>query len=425
MHSVAYLSNQFPEPIEPYVWEEIYELRKRGCRVVPCSMRRPTVLSAELAAMESETLYVLPLRLKHVLGASLLLLCNFSRIADLAWRAIRGPESFTRRLRTLAHTCLGAYLAILLRKKRIGHIHVHHGYFSSWTGMVASRFLNAGFSMTLHGSDLLLRADYLDAKLANCRFCITVSDFNRKYILERYPDINPSKVLVHRLGIDLNLWQSHSCNPKTDCFSILSVGRIHRVKNYGFLVLACRVLKTRGMRFRCVIAGDGEDRTRLEQLVRELDLEQEVVILGNVARRQLPELYEAADVVVLTSLSEGIPVTLMEAMAMERIVLSPAITGIPELVEPGKTGFLYAPNSMEDFLAKLALIRTARRPSLNALRSASRRHVEWNFNRELNLEVFCNDFLRHVNGSADANNYENPVLQQVQLRVQRDRSVSV
>ena len=80
----------------------------------------------------------------------------------------------------------GGIPCVLLRHRRIRHIHVHHGYFSSWVGMVGAKLLGASFSMTLHGSDLLVRANFLDIKIQHCKFCITISDFNRDYILKNY-----------------------------------------------------------------------------------------------------------------------------------------------------------------------------------------------------------------------------------------------
>jgi colanic acid/amylovoran biosynthesis glycosyltransferase len=429
--SIAYLSNRFPEPLESYVGEEIHELRKQGCQVLPCSVQRPSMLSLLQAKPAIETLYVFPLRLWPSLSASWLGIRKFGLIADLVWRAIRGPEPIRRRCRTLVHTWLGAYLATRLQKERIPHIHIHHGYFSAWVGMAAARLLDGSFSMTLHGSDLLVRADYLDTKLKSCRFCVTVSEFNRRYIAERFPQIDPHKIFVQRLGVDPAFWRPRTRNHDAEHFSILSVGRLHPAKNHGFLLLACLALKVRGVPFRCVIAGDGVERGRLEQLITTLDLGQEVTLRGHVLRERLPELYAEADVVVLTSRSEGIPVTLMEAMAMERIVLAPEITGIPELVTHAKTGFLYQPNSMEDFLAQLQLIRAAGQ-SLDAVRRAARRQVDLYFNSRVNLAGFAECFLKHAGGfdpSALAltrkETHENPVLQQVQLRVQRDRSLSV
>ena len=155
---------------------------------------------------------------------------KFHLIADLVWRAIRGPEPVSRRCRTLVHTWLGAYLATQLQKQQIRHIHIHHGYFASWVGMVAARLLDANFSITLHGSDLLVRADYLDVKLKNCLFCVTVSEFNRLYIAGRFPEIDPHKVFVQRLGVDSAFWHPRNRNGEADAFSILSVGRLHPTK---------------------------------------------------------------------------------------------------------------------------------------------------------------------------------------------------
>ena len=284
--------------------------------------------------------------------------------------------------------------------------------------MIAARILGAGFSMTLHGSDLLVRADFLDVKLAECRFCFTVSDFNRRYILAHYPSVAPAKILVQYLGIDPTLWRNSRRSSNDEMFSILSVGRLHAIKNHGFLLLACHALKNCGQRFRCAIAGDGEERVRLEQLISALGLEHEVTFLGHVQRKHLPALYAAADVVVLTSHSEGVPVTLMEAMAMERLVIAPRISGIPELITDGENGFVYDPNFMDDFLDELqTVIRCA--PFMENARRAARRQIVSNFNARMNLATFASRFLqrlempRQPQGCSEGDPHENPVLQQI------------
>src|SRR5262249_29872672 len=138
-----------------------------------------------------------------------------------------------------------------------------------------------------------------------------------------------------------------------------------------------------------------EQREKLEQLITELELGEDVHLLGHVEHGQLLQRYNEASVVVLTSLSEGIPITLMEAMAMERIVLAPDITGIPELITHGETGFLYEPGSMDDFLAKLIAIKWAVH-RLNDLRRAARRHVERNYSSQRNLALLAEDFLERI-----------------------------
>ncbi|MFY9950142.1 MAG: glycosyltransferase, partial [Candidatus Sulfotelmatobacter sp.] len=128
-----------------------------------------------------------------------------------------------------------------------------------------------------------------------------------------------------------------------------------------------------------------------------------VTLLGHVARQDMEALYREAEVVVLTSLSEGIPLVLMEAMARGRIVLAPAITGIPELVIPGKTGFLYKPGDLEDFLRRILFLRSLwpfeDLPSggrLHWISHAARVHVLHNFNRQKNLTRFADAFLRRI-----------------------------
>ncbi len=416
--SIIYLTNSFPEPVESYVWEEIGQLRKHGAGVIPCSVRRPQHAASEGANFARETRYVFPLQAWACVKASGLLLCRLWGIRDLLRRALCGPESLSRKLRTLVHTWLGAYLAVLLGGRNVQHIHVHHGYFSSWAGMIAARILGAGSSMTLHGSDLLVRADYIDVKLAECRFCFTVSDFNRRYILSHYQSVASSRVLVQHLGIDAAFWKNTWPHSNGESFSILSVGRLHAVKNHGFLLLACRALKNCGVQYRCAIAGDGEAREGLQELIAALGIEQEVTLVGHVPREHLPALYAAADVVVLTSHSEGVPVTLMEAMAMERLVIAPGISGIPEVVTDGENGFLYRPNSMDDFLDKLQMVIRCG-AFMDDVRHAGRRQIVSNFNARINLADFAARFLQRVEipspvpGPTKADSHENPVLQQI------------
>ena len=147
---------------------------------------------------------------------------------------------------------------------------------------------------------------------------------------------------MRRLGVD-DPENKRPSNLRPSIFSILSVGRLHPVKNHSFLIQACWLLKCRGLRFVCRIAGDGPERQSLQGMIRDFDLQTEVRLLGQLSRDQLDEQYDRADLVVLTSRSEGIPLVLMEAMVRGKPVLAPAITGIPELVADGETGFLYRP----------------------------------------------------------------------------------
>jgi colanic acid/amylovoran biosynthesis glycosyltransferase len=419
MTTVAYIANEFPSPLEPYVLDEITELRRRGVEVICCSGKRvvPENLGLAERAFWKETRYFQPLSDEQLMRAAWRLVSDRRNL----WQLMR-PLLFNRRaspglrLRALGHTLMGAVLAEELGPCGVTHIHAHHGYFASWMALVAARLLGIGFSFTLHGSDLLRRADLLQAKLSACDFCVTISDFNRRYILRNYPDTPAGKIVVQHLGVDRVLpWPTTP--PATEAkrhFCLLAVGRLHAIKNYQFLIDACATLRSQDIDFVCWIAGEGPERRALERRIAELELEERVRLIGHVPRGNLASYYQQADLIVMTSESEGIPVSLMEAMSHQKLVLAPAITGIPELIENGRNGFLYVSGSHSDFVATVNWIH-ANQSSLAAVRQAAAAKVAASFNRQRNLWHFAEQFLSRISqpGGDDAD----PVLQQVRLSV--------
>jgi len=417
--TIAYIANRLPSPVEPYVLDEIEELRGRGVRVVCCSGRRASrddLSHREVRFLEEAFVFYPPSPARAIEG----LQCLLSN-SDLMKKLLRvapteDKVTISQRFRFLGHTVLGAALAKTLLPFRVDHIHAHHGYFASSMAMVAAAILEAGFSFTLHGSDLLLgKGALLGTKLESCRFCVTVSEFNRHFLLNKYPHIPESKVLVAPLGVDpatvVQIGRSESRSRK---LHILSVGRLHAVKNYRFLIDACDKLRKQGIDFECRIAGDGPEHRALERQVRRLRLENTVFLLGHVPRASLARYYRDADLFVLTSNSEGVPVTLMEAMSNGTIVLAPAITGIPELVIHGRTGFLYKAGSMVDFMNSARWILD-RANSLSEVRRAAVQHIAEFYDRRKNLFSFTNQFLSRIHRYEES--HAHSLLQQVQLQV--------
>ena len=416
MTTVAYIANEFPSPLEPYVMDEITELRRRGVNVVCCSGKRvaPNALSLLERAFWKETLYCQPFSDDQLMRA----VRRLASDRHNAWPLIRPlifdrSTSTVRRVRTLGHTLMGAALAEQLAALNVEHIHCHPGYFASWMALVAARLLGIDFSLTLHGSDLLRRADLLAPKLEACKFCVTVSEFNRQYLLQKFPAIPPEKVLVQRLGVDRVLsWPLPSplSAPERPAFCMLAVGRLHAVKNYSFLIDACAVLRATGLNFLCWIAGEGPERSSLERQIAKFSLQSQVRLVGQIPRRDLAGFYNHADLVVMTSKSEGIPVALMEAMSCRKIVLAPEITGIPELVEHRGTGFLYDPGSLESFVSYVQWIH-ANHDVLDGVRRAAAEKVANSFHRQRNVRAFADRFLALI--PKPDGEYANPVLQQI------------
>lgn len=440
---IAYLANQFPVSVEPYVKDEIGALRQLGVQVIAGSVGR---VKPEHDETLSPDILLRPIRRLVLAEAIRLCFGRWRCISDLLGRvAFRGPEGPIRRAKALLQTLLGACYAVQLQGRGVEHIHVHHGFSASWIAMIAARLLGVHFSMTLHGSDVLLHRAYLDVKLQNCKFCLTISEYNRRFLAQHYPAVDTNKIVIARLGVEIpNISDSERLagHCGTEPIRLLTVGRLHPVKDHAFLVRACARLRDQGLDFRCEIAGEGPERRHLESLIGKLGLEKSVTLLGHASPAQIDSLYVQADLVVMTSRSEGIPLVLMEAMARGKPVLAPAITGIPELVVSGKTGFLYEPGSMSDFVERLTEIsglvgkgfnytqpgdtqeKTHRRQNLavshhsdrclQSIQRAACVQVSQNFNREKNLPLFTNLFLQRVTPTQSKDlPYASSVLQQV------------
>ena len=166
------------------------------------------------------------------------------------------------------------------------------------------------------------------------------------------------------------------------------------------------------MPIRCLIAGEGPERRRLQRLIDELGLQETVELLGHVPQDELCRYYDEADLVTLTSRSEGIPLTLMEAMARGRLVLAPSITGIPELVKHNETGLLYKPGALEEFVWRIHQIHD-NFAAYDSIRQAGRRHVRRHFHLDSNLRTLSNLFQQLAGDHSEEELYENPVLQQI------------
>ncbi|HET9408168.1 MAG TPA: glycosyltransferase family 4 protein [Candidatus Sulfotelmatobacter sp.] len=419
MLSVAYLANTYPSNVETYVGREIAELRRRNVRVIAGSIRKAKPPNP---APPVDVVVLRSIRRLFSLRALLICIRHRKRIADLVRRAVwQGNETTLQRVKTLLHTWLGACYAADLQGRGVQHIHVHHGYFGAWVGMVAARLLRISYSLTLHGSDLLIKRAYIDTKLENCAFCLTISAYNRNYIVRHFPQIKPEKILVARLGVivpEVLVSRPRSSPAPSEprpFFRLLAVGRLHPVKDHAFLIRACARLCELGVRFECRIAGEGPERRSLQSLIHRTALESCATLLGHASPSQLDLLYESADLVALTSRSEGIPLVLMEAMARGKIVLAPRINGIPELVIAGRTGFLYEPGSMDDFLRQLLHIYALIHPqtpltqpgpeicpslSLAWMQHAGAVQVRHNFNQPKNLHFFADSFINLIQRGA-------------------------
>jgi glycosyltransferase involved in cell wall biosynthesis len=345
---LGYFINCFPNFIEAMIYREVLALRARGFDLTTFSIRRPEPADVprEAQALAASTIYILPA------GILPLIIAHVAAFARAPLRYLRtllevvgGTHgSAGDRFRTLCHFVEG--IAIMRRVEALGieHLHAHWAVGSTTVAMVVSRMLDIPFTFTAHAYDIWLDKLLLPEKVHAANMVLTCTDYNRRHLIEAY-GADPANVRVVYHGLDLERFrrQSRPANPRP---VILSVGRLVEQKGYEDLIRTCGDLVQEGVEFECEIVGDGPLRGRLEQVVAELGLQDVVRLPGRIVGDAILDCYARADVFALFCVEasdgdrDGIPNTMIEAMAMELPVASTRYTGVPELVAEGATGFL-------------------------------------------------------------------------------------
>jgi glycosyltransferase involved in cell wall biosynthesis len=236
----------------------------------------------------------------------------------------------------------------------VDHVHAHFASHPALAALVVHRLTGVPYSFTAHGSDLHVDRTMLGAKVASAAFVVAISRYNLEVIVQECGEHAREKLVVIHCGTDPSVFDARSeagadRRDGTDggrSLRIACVASLEEVKGHRFLIEACRLLADRGVDVRLDLAGGGALRRDVEQHIAKLDLGDRVTVHGPLSRPDVGRLLAAADVAVLAShptrsgRREGIPVALMEAMMSGLPVVASALSGIPELVEDGRTGFL-------------------------------------------------------------------------------------
>jgi glycosyltransferase involved in cell wall biosynthesis len=261
-------------------------------------------------------------------------------------------------LKTVAHLLHAVRFAWLLRGRR-DPVHAHFAYKAALAALVASRLNGGPFSFTAHGSATVHAPSRyaLDAKARGAEFIVAVSDFNKRTLLEYCPGLDPERIVVNRTGVFLEEFPLREDRPRRPGpFRLVNVASLYPIKNHEGLVDVCAELARRGVDFRLEILGkdDAGRRALLEDRARRAGVLDRLVFRGMVDHGAIAAALADADLFVLTSHSEGIPVAVMEAMARGVPVVAPRVTGLPELIVEGESGWLADPARPEEFADRIA-----------------------------------------------------------------------
>jgi colanic acid/amylovoran biosynthesis glycosyltransferase len=351
---VAFLVNQYPAVSQTFIRREIHALERRGIVVQRIALRGwDAVLVDNCDKQElTRTRYVLK---AGAAGLALAVLKN-ALVAPLRWLAAlrlacRMAKGSDRPLPLhLVYFAEACQARLWLAESKGHHLHAHFATNSADVAMLVHALGGPPYSFTAHGSDIMDRPAQmgLHEKVSRASFVAAVCWYGRSQILRWIPQRMWTKVSVVRCGLE----RGHGSGAEEAAEGaasqrLLCVGRLAKEKGQLLLVEAAAKLAAAGQEIDIVLAGDGPMRGEIEALIASSGLDGRVRITGWLDAQGIEQQMHAARALVVPSLSEGLPVVIMEAMANRRPVVAPFLAGIPELVLDGKTGWLYPAGNVD------------------------------------------------------------------------------
>jgi colanic acid/amylovoran biosynthesis glycosyltransferase len=365
---VGYVMTHYPRVALTFIESEIVEVQRNGIEVVPFAMNLPE--AADMLAVGAEQKRARTTYLKASLGSAVgALLAIWARhpvaTTKLTLRAARSAGTdFALIAKRMSHLVQGALLAKKAGQQGITYLHAHFGlapatiaWFATELARIAGR--DAKFSFTIHGfhdfiDPMIAR---LDLKAALARNVVCISDFTRSQLCRGTDPVLWDRFKVIRCGVDLDQFAFRAPPAHGPEVKVMALGRLSPEKGFAVLIDAVAALRQQGVPVKLTLVGNGPLRGALEAQASSLGITDAVRFAGEQVSAVVADELRASDIFCLPSFSEGLPVSLMEAMAVGVPVVTTWISGIPELAVNGETALTVAPASsgeMADAIRKLA-----------------------------------------------------------------------
>lgn len=347
---LAYIVSWFPKLTETFVLYEILEMERLGVNVEIYSLLRgrEAIVQPEVIRLVQRA-HFLPFVSLAILSAHWHFIrkqpLNYFKVLFEVLRGTFGSVKFFGG--AVVYFPKAVRFAYEMERQGIKHVHAQFANHPALVAMIIHRLTGIPFSFTARGSDIHVDRTMLKQKVDAAAFMITVSASNKDVILRECGPAFSDKVHVIYGGIDTSLFKpSTRALADHSALRIVCVSRLEPVKGHAELIEACRLLQERGVEFECHLVGDGELRSAIEEQIAQAGLRDKVILHGAGTHKQVVEQLSNADVFVLATVvaasgkREGLPNVLKEAMACGLPVVASNISGIPELVEHEKSGFL-------------------------------------------------------------------------------------
>lgn len=351
MRRIAYLVSDYHAPSHTFVRREITGLRALGIDIIPFSVRPGASgnNNAEPLLGRSPTAYV------AAIGWALL---KRPRQFMASWRLAltnRAP-GFKALLWSQFHFVEAVLLARLLLRTGATHLHNHFANSGATVGMIAARVAELPWSLTLHG---ISETDYpagllLAEKLNRASFVACASYFMRAQAMRFSEPSCWSKMSIVRCGIDIDRLPSPGVHGGATPARLICVGRLSPEKGHFGLLEALSEVAASNLEFELTLVGDGSMLEPIRARAKELDLLRHIRFTGALSESETLAQIAQSDILVLPSLMEGLPVVLIEAMALGRPVVASRVAGIPELIDEGQSGFMFTPSDWQDLATALS-----------------------------------------------------------------------
>ena len=351
--NLGYLVPEFPTQTHNFFWKEIGALRLKGVAVHLFSTKAPGASSSPHPFREQairETIYLFPPTVWRTLGFVLLhptLVCRaFGYILSLR------EASLGEKLRLMALIPSAIELLHWCSQKNLLHIHCHSCANAAHLVTMAKLMGGPSFSLTLHGDLPVYGRDHL-SKMADAKFVACVTKPLQGDVLA-LTGKSPAEVPVIRMGVNTSIFSPvESDRGRSGKLTLLTVARLNPSKGIDYAFRAIAQAKQKGLDITYLVAGEGPDRGRLEALIKELGLEENVRLLGTTGESEVINLLQRSDAFILPSvgLGEAAPVSVMEAMACGLPVICSRIGGTPDMISDGIDGFLTPQKDVEAILS--------------------------------------------------------------------------
>jgi colanic acid/amylovoran biosynthesis glycosyltransferase len=393
---LAYVVSRFPKVTETFILREVIELERSGCQIELYSLireRQTEVTHPEETDLRAGTHFGWPPKFQ-LLSDQLFWLRRAPRRYGSAWlRALvgsaRSPKSL---LRAAAVVPVAATFARSMSELGIQRVHAHWATHPALAAFVIKHLTGIPYSLTVHAHDLYVDQTMLCEKLLDASFVVTVSTYNRDLLRSLCGPEVASRTKIIRSGVDPALFQPDESEPTAITgFRVICVAALEEYKGHIYLLDALNRLVSRGITLECTLVGEGPERSSLMDAVNQLGLSDRVSFVGAQSSDQVRKLLAGADIMVLPSvvlsngLQEGLPVALIEAMAMGVPVVATRISGVPELVEDGETGLLVPERDSEALARAIACLHEAPEQR-RKLGRAGRRKVLADYDLHTNVE---------------------------------------